>query len=242
MNLGRNATMVLSIVLLLAAGSWIYIEWPEHRNTVPMQPMDPQWREWFHTVAMGDTAGAAAMLKSDPSLLTANSPWRGTALHVAAMRDDADMIEFLLGKGADPMARGRWGGTPLHMAAFFGSAGAAAVLVRRTPVDTRCLDFKSTPLFWAAYGSGQGARDDGDYIGTCRLLLEAGAQVNTCNAEGMPAVNFASDPVAKFLIAHGATPPATQPSDAPPADPQGPGGPDEHHFHHGDRESASANP
>jgi len=241
MNLGRNATLVLSTVLLLAAGSWIYIEWPEHHHSVPMQPMmDPHLREWFHTVGMGDTVGADAMLKADPNLLTANSTFRGTALHVAAMRDDADMIEFLLGKGADPMARGRWGGTPLHMAAFCGSANAVAVLVRRTPVETRCIDFKATPLFWAAYGSGEGVREDGDYIGTCKLLLEAGAEVNTSNADGVSAVTFASVPVAQFLIAHGANPPSTQPSQSPGIDPQqsptGPG-PEWHRFR---GESASA--
>lgn len=218
MNLGRNAATLLSIVLLSAVGSWAYLEWPQHHNHRAFPSMNPETRQWFHTIIIGDTVGAAALLKSDPSLLCANLPERGTALHFAAMRDDADMIEFLLGRGADPMARGRWGGTPLHIAAYWGNANAVAVLVRKTPVETPCLDFKCTPLFWAAWASGQDARPDGDYVGVSKLLLEAGAGVDPSNGDGQRAVTVASPSVAALLIASGAAPPpATQPTTQPSA-------------------------
>src|SRR5581483_4485718 len=195
MNLGRNAATLLSIVILSAVGSWAYVEWPQQHNHRTFEPISPQLRQWFHTIAIGDTLGASAMLKSDPSLLSASLPERGTALHFAAMRNDADMIEFLLGRGADPMARGLWGGTPLHIAAYWGNPDAVAVLVRKIPVDSRSNDFKCTPLYWTAWASGQDSRPSGDYVAVCKLLLEAGASVDPSNDQGQRAVAVASPEV-----------------------------------------------
>ncbi len=74
--------------------------------------------------------------------------------------------------------------------------------------------FGSSPLLWAAHGSGNITNPKGDYAGTVMLLLSKGAAADTHNAAGVPAVVMASSKIAEILRANGAKLPTTRPSAA----------------------------
>ncbi|MBV9268970.1 MAG: ankyrin repeat domain-containing protein, partial [Acidobacteriaceae bacterium] len=67
----------------------------------------------------------------------------------------------------------------LHWAAFNGNAEMTREILRFNPdVDVKSQEYEGTALSWAVYGSGNGChRDSGDFVGTVRALLDAGATV-----------------------------------------------------------------
>ncbi len=76
------------------------------------------------------------------------------------------------------LARGDDGGTALHAAAYSGSASAVRLLLDRgADVEARDATWDSTPIEWAAVGSGEqpGGNPRPDWIGTVQALLDAGA-------------------------------------------------------------------
>lgn len=136
-----------------------------------------------------------------------------TALHVAARCDHADLIDLLLKHRASRRARGQWNGTALHWACWFGSKAAAERLIAAGfDIEDKRDIFGSSPLLWAAHGSGNLNNPKGDYAGTVTLLLAKGAAADTRNAAGVPAVTMASSKIAEILLANGAKLPATRPS------------------------------
>jgi hypothetical protein len=74
---------------------------------------------------------------------------------------------------------GEMGATALHWAGFNGNAAMTREILRFHPaLESESREYKSTPLGWAMFGSGDGwHRDTGDYVGTVQALLEAGAAV-----------------------------------------------------------------
>jgi hypothetical protein len=71
------------------------------------------------------------------------------------------------------------GATALHWAAFNGNAAMAREILRFHPaLELKSKEYAGTALAWATFGSGNGwNRDSGDYVGTVKALLEAGAVV-----------------------------------------------------------------
>ena len=71
------------------------------------------------------------------------------------------------------------GATALHWAAFHGNTELVREILRFHPsIEAKSLQHDGTALSWAVYGSGNGwHRDTGDYVGTVRTLLDAGAQI-----------------------------------------------------------------
>jgi ankyrin repeat protein len=95
----------------------------------------------------------------------------------AAKNNNTKAVRLMLEAGWPVDAPGEMGATALHWAGFNGNAEMTREILRFHPT----LEFKSrqnagTPLGWAIYGSGNGwHRDTGDYVGTIRALLDAGA-------------------------------------------------------------------
>jgi hypothetical protein len=69
-------------------------------------------------------------------------------------------------------------------------------------VDARDKRFESTALAFATVGSGERAGKPGDWAGTVRLLIEAGASRDGVWITGKPP----SEEVADLLTSHGITP------------------------------------
>jgi ankyrin repeat protein len=106
----------------------------------------------------------------------------GTALYEAASRNYAKVIEVLVEGGADPNLSGETLGTPLYAAVFNGAIDAAKVLVwNGANLEARWLG--STALHLAAL------RNDTKMV---RLLVEAGAEVDAIDDQGLNALHIAA--------------------------------------------------
>jgi ankyrin repeat protein len=186
----------------------------------------------------GTWAIGAAVYHDDPGaatlLLGALTAGGGPAADAAteALPDAAATASFpvMLDLGFSPHA-GRFGEQPLHAAAYHGNAPAVRVLLEAgAEVDARDARFDATPLAFAAVGSGERAGQQGDWTGTVRLLIEAGARRQDVWISGKPP----SEEVADLLLRYGITaggPAGQQPGDqdhdqaeAPGSDSRGNGG------------------
>jgi len=119
--------------------------------------------------------GYALREKKDTPLIAA------TSLH-------ADKVALLyIEKGANIHHAGTHGGTALHWASWTGrDIVVARLLLEKADVHKRCVDFRATPLFWAAHGFKFGGAENRHHQIECaRLLLEAGAEKKTENIEGV---------------------------------------------------------
>ncbi|KAJ7385775.1 hypothetical protein OS493_013809 [Desmophyllum pertusum] len=108
-----------------------------------------------------------------------------TPLHLAARFNSMDSVLSLLGSGTKVnITNCVTGSTALHEAAAFGNKEIVEHLLKNVKAEVNASDFKAvTPLMHAS-GSG--------YSIICLLLLQYGAQVDSCSAEGMTALHFAS--------------------------------------------------
>ncbi|MGC3943535.1 MAG: hypothetical protein QM762_03200 [Chryseolinea sp.] len=94
---------------------------------------------------------------------------------------------YYIGRGASITHRGCHGGSALHWAAWCGRD----LLVRKlidvgAPIEMRCVDFASTPLFWAIHGFKRGGPQNRYHQYQCaQMLINAGAVIDTRNKEGL---------------------------------------------------------
>ncbi len=93
---------------------------------------------------------------------------------------------FYIQQGARIGHRGCHGGTALHWASWCGRDGVVENLVKLNPdINQKCIDFKSTPLFWATHGYKFGGIDNRYHqINCARILLDHGADPSIPNFEG----------------------------------------------------------
>lgn len=101
----------------------------------------------------------------------------------AAERGDTEAVRLMLDLGFPVDARrGDHGSTALHAAAYSGSSETARLLLARgADIEARDITWDSTPLEWAKVGSGERPRTSPhpDWAATVRILLDAGASVET---------------------------------------------------------------
>ena len=150
----------------------------------------------------GDRQEAGRLLAGHPGLLSRLSDADRAVVGDAAASGPAGSLALLLDLGFSPRAR-VLGEEPLHVAAYHGNTQAARLLLGRgAEVDARDTRFDATPLAFATVGSGERAGRPGDWTGTVRLLIEAGASRQDVWIEGKPP----SEEVADLLERHGITP------------------------------------
>jgi ankyrin repeat protein len=120
----------------------------------------------------------------------------------AAESRPAETLALMLEFGFSPNAR-RFGETPLHGAAYHGNAAAVRVLLEAgAEVDARDERFESAALTFATVGSGERSGEPGDWTGTVRRLIEAGASTHGVWLTGKPP----SEEVADLLTHYGIGP------------------------------------
>ena len=103
---------------------------------------------------------------------------QAAAITQAAEAGHAAAVGLMLDLGFPVDARREDGGTALHAAAYSGSANVVTLLIDHgADIEARDLTWDSTPLDWAAVGSGEqpGSNPRAEWPATVRALLEAGA-------------------------------------------------------------------
>jgi ankyrin repeat protein len=98
----------------------------------------------------------------------------------------------LVEAGADLQATSIFGSRALHWAAWTGTLRAVELLISHgAEIEVKCSEFGATPLFWAVHGYGpNGPKVKKDQVGAARMLIEAGANVDTSNKHGLSALEL----------------------------------------------------
>jgi hypothetical protein len=97
----------------------------------------------------------------------------------AAQTNNTQAVRLMLEAGWRVDAQGDAGATALHWAGFHGNAEMAREILRFHPtLELKSREYAGTAVAWTIFGSGNGwHRATGDYVGTMRALLQAGAAI-----------------------------------------------------------------
>jgi ankyrin repeat protein len=97
----------------------------------------------------------------------------------AAQNNNTQAVRLMLEAGWPVNTPGEAGATALHWAGFHGNVEMAREILQFHPaLELKSREYAGTALSWTVYGSGNGwHRDTGDYVGTIRALLAAGASM-----------------------------------------------------------------
>jgi hypothetical protein len=183
------------IEMLLAAGADVNLPW--NRWDVGRRPLALAARSG-HLAAFDLLAARGATADLDPvdravlavargesvSLPAVPPPGLGNAsahyewiLGQFALLDRVDVVRSLLDAGMAVDTRGWSNFTPLEQAAMHGRAGMVRLLVERGADIADCAfdDEGPSPLDCAVWGFRNNRAADGDYVGTVKVLVDAGA-------------------------------------------------------------------
>ncbi|MFN8572132.1 MAG: ankyrin repeat domain-containing protein [Gemmatimonadaceae bacterium] len=159
-----------------------------------------------------DQAGKIAAVLLAAGAAPEGSPGREPPLLAATSLGADAVARVLIAAGADVNVTFKNGVRPLHWAAWTGAPETVDLLVRHgASVDAKCTEFQSTPLYWAVHGySPRGPKEKRGQVEAARILLVAGASVNTANKDGVTALALAQqckDPdMYELLRLHGEDP------------------------------------
>jgi Ankyrin repeats (many copies)/Ankyrin repeat len=128
---------------------------------------------------LGDETAFHEFLRRNPNAIRTLSQADLPKLPAAAQSNNTKAVRLLLEAGWPVDTRGEMGATALHWAGFNGNAEMTREILRFHPaLELKSREYEGTALAWTVYGSGNGwHRDSGDYVGTLRALLEAGARI-----------------------------------------------------------------
>jgi ankyrin repeat protein len=126
---------------------------------------------------LGDDAAFHEFLSKYPDAAKTLSDADRRKLPNAAQNNNTNAVRLMLEAGWPVDTPGEMGATALHWAGFNGNAEMTREILRFHPaLELKSREYEGTALGWALYGSGNGwHRDTGDFVGTVRALLEAGA-------------------------------------------------------------------
>jgi ankyrin repeat protein len=101
--------------------------------------------------------------------------------HLAAVHNTA-AVRGLLAAGLPVNARGEHGGTALHWACWKGYADLVKLLLdHHASLDIKDQSFQAPPSGWLHHGTQNCGESGGDYAEVARLLIAAGAPMESCN-------------------------------------------------------------
>jgi hypothetical protein len=128
---------------------------------------------------LGDEAVFQEFLARHPDAVKTLSEDDRRKLPNAAQNNNTKAVRLMLAAGWPVDTPGEMGATALHWAAFNGNAEMTRDILRYHPtLELQSKQEASPALGWALYASGNGwNRDKGDYVGTVRALVDAGAIV-----------------------------------------------------------------
>jgi ankyrin repeat protein len=128
---------------------------------------------------LGDEAVFHEFLSRNPDAARTLSEADRRKLPDAAQVNNTKAVRLMLEAGWPVDTPGDAGATALHWAGFHGNAEMASEILRFHPaLELKSREYAGTALSWTVYGSGNGwHRDTGDFVGTLRALLKAGAIV-----------------------------------------------------------------
>ncbi len=117
---------------------------------------------------------------------------RESPLIASASLGAEKVSKVLIERGAALERTSIFGARALHWAAWLGSATTVELLVaHHADLEARCSKFGATPLFWAVHGYGpNGPRLKKDQVAAAKILIQAGATVDTTNQEGLSAIEL----------------------------------------------------
>jgi ankyrin repeat protein len=126
---------------------------------------------------LGDEVVFQEFLSRHPDAAKTLSEQDQRKLPNAAQNNNTKAVRLMLEAGWPVDTPGEMGATALHWAGFNGNAEMTREIMRFHPaLELKSREYEGTPLGWALYGSGNGwHRVTGDFVGTIRALLEAGA-------------------------------------------------------------------
>jgi ankyrin repeat protein len=137
----------------------------------PLSPLD------LLLAACGRGDVDTARRLSSPELLSALEPADRRRLPEAASAGREETVAACLAAGFPVDTTDSAGATALHNAAIHGRAPIArALLDAGADLGIRDPEHSSTPLGWACFGADFFKQSEGDYEGTVRALLDAGAR------------------------------------------------------------------
>lgn len=126
---------------------------------------------------------------------------------IAATSLGAERVaKLLIESGANLEATSVFGARPLHWAASVGLPSTIELLIQHgAELEAKCVEFGATPLYWAVFGFGpHGPNKKRDPLGAAKVLLDAGANVDTTNNQGISALKCSqqadSNEMHKLLI------------------------------------------
>jgi len=126
---------------------------------------------------LGDESTFQDYLALKPDLARTLSDDERRKLPAASQSNNPKAVRLMLEAGWPVNTPGEMGATALHWAGFNGNAEMAREILRFQPdLELKSLEYAGTALAWALFGSGNGwHRETGDFVGTVRALLDAGA-------------------------------------------------------------------
>jgi ankyrin repeat protein len=162
-----------------------------------LQPMD----EFLGACLAADDDRARSLLAAHPDLFPSMTDDDKAAMADAVRQNNGDALRLMVDLGFQLTWQEGEGGTPLHNAAWLGRVDLVKLLIALgAPINLRDGHYGSSPLGWAAHGSGCHSGHDDAYCAIVDLLLDAGADRETSiNKWGEPPENMASARVAKRL-------------------------------------------
>jgi ankyrin repeat protein len=121
---------------------------------------------------------------------------------IAASSLSADNVGLLfIDHGANIHHAGCHGGTAIHWAAWCGRDTLVKRLIQQgADINKLCIDFRSTPLFWAIHGYKFGEGQNLHHQIECaRMLVEAGADRSIPNFEGYRPIELLAEADVELL-------------------------------------------